>query len=72
MSAVHSEGQKEGDDAIRVLTSDGLEVTIDLTVLFRLNPAEAPRLLKETGSDYVDKIIRPISRTKIRDNAVRF
>lgn len=72
MSAVHSEGQKEGDDAIRVLTSDGLEVTIDLTVLFRLNPAEAPRLLKETGSDYIDKIIRPISRTKIRDNAVRF
>src|ERR1700754_2110778 len=27
MSAVNNEGQKEGDDAIRVLSSDGLEVT---------------------------------------------
>lgn len=72
MSAIHSEGQVEGDDAIRVLTSDGLEVTMDLTVLYRLNSSEAPRLLKETGADYVDKIIRPIARTKIRDNAVRF
>ena len=33
MSGVHDEGDKGGDDAIRVLTSDGLEVTIDLTVL---------------------------------------
>lgn len=72
MSAVHSEGQIDGDDAIRVLTSDGLEVTIDLTVLFRVNATEAPKLLKETGSDYIDKIIRPLARTKIRDNAVRF
>lgn len=72
MSAVRTEGQVEGDDAIRVLTSDGLEVTIDLTVLFRLNPDETPRLLKETGADYIDKIVRPVSRTKIRDNAVRF
>lgn len=72
MSTVHAEGKIAGDDAIGVLTSDGLEVTIDLTVLFRINPTEAPRLLKETGADYVDKIIRPVSRTKIRDNAVRF
>ena len=72
MSAVHSEGQVEGDDAIHVLTNDGLEVTMDLTVLYRLNPTEAPKLLKETGADYQDKIIRPLSRTKIRDNAVRF
>ena len=32
MSGVNDEGHKSGDDAIRVLTSDGLEVTIDLTV----------------------------------------
>lgn len=72
MSGVHDEGEKSGDDAIRVLTSDGLEVTIDLTVLYRLIPAEAPRLLRETGADYTDKIVRPITRTKIRDNAVYY
>ena len=72
MSGVHDEGDKAGDDAIKVLTSDGLEVTIDLTVLFRLVSNEAPRLLGETGADYRDKIVRPITRTKIRDNAVYY
>jgi regulator of protease activity HflC (stomatin/prohibitin superfamily) len=72
MSGVHDEGSQEGDDAIRVLTADGLEVTIDLTVLYRLVPGEAPRLLRETGSDYTDKIVRPLTRTKIRDNAVYY
>src|SRR5450432_558994 len=52
MSGVHDEGTKTGDDAIRVLTSDGLEVTIDLTVLYKLLPSEAPRLIRETGVDY--------------------
>jgi hypothetical protein len=31
MSAIHSEGAQSGDDAIRVLSNDGLEVVIDLT-----------------------------------------
>lgn len=72
MSGIKNEGQIEGDDAIKVLTNDGLEVTMDLTVLYRLNQNDAPRLLKETGANYQDKIIRPLARTKIRDNAVRF
>ena len=72
MSGVHNEGDKTGEDAIKVLTADGLEVTIDLTVLFRVNKTEAPKLLKETGVDFQEKIVRPISRTKIRDNAVYY
>ena len=72
MSGVHDEGVKAADDAIRVLTADGLEVTIDLTVLFRLTEADAPRLVKETGVNYVDKIVRPLTRTKIRDNSVYY
>lgn len=72
MSGVHDEGRQSGDDAIRVLTSDGLEVTIDLTVLYKLLPSEAPRLLRETGADYTDKIVRPVTRTKIRDNSVYY
>ena len=72
MSGVHGEGDVKGDDAIRVLSADGLEVTIDLTVLYRLIPADAPNMLRQTGLDYKDKIVRPISRTKIRDNAVYY
>jgi regulator of protease activity HflC (stomatin/prohibitin superfamily) len=72
MSGIHDEGTKAGDDAIRVLSSDGLEVTIDLSVLFKVRASEAPRILKEIGNDYLDKIVRPISRTAIRDNAVYY
>ena len=73
MSGTNDEGMKKtGDDAIRVLTADGLEVTIDLTVLYKLLPSEAPKLVRETGVDYTDKIVRPLTRTKIRDNAVYY
>jgi regulator of protease activity HflC (stomatin/prohibitin superfamily) len=72
MSAVHAEGQVQGDDAIRVLSSDGLEVTIDLSVLYKVNPAKAPFILQNIGMDYVDKIVRTVSRTAIRDNAVNY
>jgi len=72
MSAVHNEGAKEGDDAIRVLSADGLEVVIDLTVLYKVIPSNAPNILRETGIDYTDKVVRPLTRTKIRDNAVYY
>jgi regulator of protease activity HflC (stomatin/prohibitin superfamily) len=72
MSSVHDEGDKAGDDAIRVLTADGLEVIVDLTVLYRIIPSEAPRVLREIGEDYKDKVVRPITRTMIRDNAVYY
>lgn len=72
MSGVHDEGQKSGDDAIRALTKDGLEVIIDLTVLYRVNPESAPKLINELGIDYQDKIVRPITRTRIRDNGVYY
>ncbi len=72
MSAEHSEGALEGDDAIRVLSKDGLEVIIDLTVLYRVSPQDAPTILKEIGVNYTDKIVRPVTRTRIRDNAVYY
>ena len=72
MSGVETEGEVRGDDAIRVLSADGLEVIIDLTVLYRVVPTEAPNILKEIGIDYRNTIVRPICRTKIRDNAVYY
>jgi regulator of protease activity HflC (stomatin/prohibitin superfamily) len=72
MSGVTDEGTKQGDDAIRVLSADGLEVIVDLTVLYKVMPNEAPRILTEVGTDYRNVIVRPICRTKIRDNAVYY
>jgi len=72
MSAIHTEGAQEGDDAIRVLSNDGLEVVIDLTVLYRVSPTESPKIYKQIGVNYIDKIVRPVTRTRIRDNAVYY
>ncbi len=72
MSGMNDEGEKTGDDAIRVLTADGLEVIIDLSVLYRVLGSQAPNIVRETGLDYRDKIVRPVTRTRIRDNAVYF
>ena len=72
MSGATDEGRPTGDDALRVLSADGLEVVIDLSVLFRVKKDSAPAILREIGTDYLDKVVRPISRTAIRDNAVAY
>lgn len=72
MSAIHEEGAKSGDDAIRVLSNDGLEVVIDLTVLYRVLPEATPKIYRQIGVNYTDKIVRPVTRTRIRDNAVYY
>jgi regulator of protease activity HflC (stomatin/prohibitin superfamily) len=35
-------------------------------------PSETPKILREIGVDYKNIIVRPICRTKIRDNAVYY
>lgn len=72
MSSVRDEGRQAGDDAIRALTSDGLEVVIDVTVLYRVLPTDAPSLLTEVGLAYEDVIVRPIARSRIRDATVYY
>jgi len=72
MSGVNDGGTKQGDDAIRVLSADGLEVIVDITVLYKVVPSQAPRILNEVGTDYRNVLVRPICRTKIRDNAVYY
>lgn len=72
MSIATEEGQRYGDDAIVVLTRDGLEVMMDLTVWYHLQKDEAARVFQKIGSDYVDKIVRPAARTAIRNTSVKY
>jgi regulator of protease activity HflC (stomatin/prohibitin superfamily) len=72
MSGVHDEGDKKGDDAIRALSADGLEVVLDLTVLYRIIPERAPFIYREIGLNYRDIVVRPIARTRIRDIAANY
>jgi regulator of protease activity HflC (stomatin/prohibitin superfamily) len=54
------------------LSLDGLEVVIDVTVLYRVRPDKTPEILKEIGVDYKNIIVRPLVRTKLRNNAVYY
>lgn len=72
MSIAIEEGQRRGDDAITALTKDGLEVKMDLTVWYHLDPKEAANVFQKIGSDYVTKIVRPAARTAIRNTTVKY
>lgn len=72
MSGVQDEGAIKRDDAIISLSSDGLSLKLDVTVWFKLSESEAPNLLRFIGTDYVEKIIRPATRTAIRDITVMY
>ena len=54
------------DDSLIALTSDGLPVTLDLSVRFHVDPMNVWRLHREIGPEYVDKIVRPEARSVAR------
>jgi regulator of protease activity HflC (stomatin/prohibitin superfamily) len=56
----------EKDDSMEAPTSDGQQVTIDVTVLFHLDPNKVNSLWQNIGEDYVQKIVKPMSRSQIR------
>jgi regulator of protease activity HflC (stomatin/prohibitin superfamily) len=66
MSIVPDEGAVRRDDSLDAPTSDGQQVKVDATVIFRIDPEKAPEVYKTIGVDYVDKLIRPYSRSQIR------
>ncbi len=69
MSHVRSEGQKEGDDSVDVISSDGLKVNMDVSILYNLQPDKAIFIVKTVGGDVSENIVRPQIRAAIRDNA---
>jgi prohibitin 2 len=66
MSGIVQEGNVPRADAIKVLSEDGLEMNLDITVQYRLDSQRINELHAEIGPDYVEKIIRPTVREAIR------
>ncbi len=66
MSATSWEGEIKGDDSLRVLTLDGQEVSVELSVRFHVDRAKVSELHKSVGPDYINKIIRPSVRSQAR------
>jgi len=72
MSAQQTEGQVSGDDSLQALTSDGLPVKLDVSIRFHVMPEQVWKLHQDIGPDYIDKIVRPVSRSGIRMVLSRF
>ncbi len=72
MSMMSGEGQKQGDDSITVLSKDGLRMPLDISIAYRLVADDAPSLYRNLGVNYIAKVIRPASRTAIREAASQF
>jgi regulator of protease activity HflC (stomatin/prohibitin superfamily) len=72
MSSVRDEGAVKGDDSITALSADGLMMPLDVTLAYRLVPTDAPWLYRSIGPDFVDKVIRPASRTAVREAIAGF
>lgn len=66
MSVAPGEGAIFSDDSMTAPTSDGQTVKVDSTVLFHIDKEKASDLFKNVGPDYVQKIVRTISRSQIR------
>ena len=66
MSAKPNEGAQKGDDSIAARTSDGQEVIIDCTIIFQVDPEEAPRIYIEWQERYIEDLIRPTIRGLVR------
>lgn len=69
MSGTHDEGTRRGDDSIAVITSDGLTVKLDVTVLYALDLAKTPEIYRTLGENVEERLIRSEIRSAIRDSA---
>jgi len=71
MSIATAEGNIKGDDSIAALTNEGLEVKLDMTILYHLNQDEASEVYRMVGLNFVEKVIRPSIRSIIREEVSR-
>jgi regulator of protease activity HflC (stomatin/prohibitin superfamily) len=70
MNANPREGDRPVPDDITFKTKDGNNVFIDVNVMWRVDPKQAPFLVFHVGSrisEIKERLVRPVSRSVIRD-----
>jgi regulator of protease activity HflC (stomatin/prohibitin superfamily) len=55
-----------GDEVINSVTSDNKFVAVEATVLIKLDTERLPEIWQNIGENFVSKIIRPVTRSRIR------
>lgn len=70
MNATPGEGDRPVPDDITFKTKDGNNVYIDVNVMWRIDPLQAPLIISTVGQsldEIKERVVRPISRSVIRD-----
>ena len=57
----------ETGDQVSARSAEGLEITVDATILFQPAPDQVARLHQDIGPSYEEVRVRPEARTQIRD-----
>lgn len=55
-----------GDEPLNTVTSDNQVLVIEGSVLFHIDKNNAPSLWENIGDNFVSKVVRPVSRSRIR------
>lgn len=61
-----------GDVPVGAMTADGHSVSVEGTILLRLDVNQIPNIWQNIGEDFVDKIVRPTIRSRMRMITSRF
>jgi len=61
-----------GDEPIVAATKDNKTVSIEGSILFKLDKANAPELWENIGDNFISKVVRPYSRSRISSAFSRF
>jgi len=70
MTANARHGDRNGRDDLQFKTTDGNDISMDVTVVWTLDPKQIPRILQEVGTstdEVKEKLVRPMARTLVRD-----
>jgi regulator of protease activity HflC (stomatin/prohibitin superfamily) len=63
-------GDRAARDDLQLKTTDGNDISMDVTVAWTIDPKHAPDLLQNVGTstqEVKEKLVRPIARTEVRD-----
>ncbi len=72
MSGVLTEGEVQGDDAVRARTNDGQEVFMDASVIFSIDPEQVDKVHILWQDRFVNDLVRPQARGVIREQVSKF
>ncbi|WP_250436231.1 prohibitin family protein [Hanstruepera flava] len=64
--------QQEIPEKMSVLSSNGLDIKLDASVLYQPKYSDLPRLHKEKGKDYLQRVLQPAVRSAARSVVGRY